>query len=417
MTTALRNPIATEDQHAVERRALELFDHPRVVSARREIREYWLHSLPRSPDMLGCFERAFEEVMFAALVWSLNQDPLYPRVVAITRLPHRLGDLRIPGSRWGIDNPDSVYRVIPISGAERYVIRGAVAEHRLTENYFTLWDAKMGTVDVLDGKKLVVEPDRSFEISVDSEPAGDRPNHVRSAPHAHEFYIRDVVMDWKKEMINTLSIERLGPPPPRPPRSPAQELELGIEYMWKWVKETDRWDAQTAGRPENDFSFRIDRDSDGALRSQIYIMGRFRLASREEALVVDVSLGGAEYFIAPITNVWGTTNEIQSRTGSLNRAQSVANPDGSLSFVLSQGDPGVHNWLDPCDMREGTLTLRWAEFRGGRPDGSLSVRSRIVPLRELRRHLPETTRFVTPAQRRAQLAERAESYAWRLQEH
>jgi hypothetical protein len=417
MTTTLRNPIASEDQHAVERRALELFEHPRVVSARREIREYWLHSLPRSPDMLACFERAFEEVMFAALVWSLNQDPLYPRVVTITRLPHRLGNLRVPGSRWGIDNPDSVYRVIPISGAERYVIRGAVAEHRLTENYFTLWDPKMGTVDVLDGKKLVVRPDRSFEISVDSDPAGGRPNHVRSAPHAHELYIRDVVMDWKKEMINTLSIERLGPPPSRPPRSPAQELELGIEYMWKWVKETDRWVAQTAGRPENDFSFRIDRDSDGALRNQIYIMGHFRLASREEALVVDVTLGGAEYFIAPITNVWGTTNEIQSRTGSLNRAQSIANPDGSLSFVLSQSDPAVHNWLDPCDMCEGTLTLRWAEFRGGRPDGNLSVSSRIVPLRELRRHLPETTRFVTPAQRRAQLAERAESYAWRLREH
>jgi hypothetical protein len=367
--------------------------------------------------MLGCFERAFEEVMFAALVWSLNQDPLYPRVVTITRLAHRLGDLRIPGSRWGIDNPDSVYRVIPISGAERYVIRGAVPENRVTENYFTLWDEKMGTVDVLDGKKLALNADRSFEITVDCEPAGGRKNHVRSSPRAHEFYIRDVVMDWQTEMINTLSIERLGPAPSRPPRSLAEDLELGIAYMWKWVKETDRWEAQTAGKPDNRFEFTIDRDSDGALRNQIYVMGRFRLASEDEALVVNVNLGGARYFIAPITNVWGTTNDVQHRNGSLNLAQSVANPDGTLTYVLSLRDPGVHNWLDPCDLHEGTLTLRWAEFREGRAEASLAATSRVVPLRELQRHLPAGTRFVSPDERRAQLAQRAASYAWRLQDH
>jgi hypothetical protein len=411
-----RNPIATQDQHAVERRALELFGHARVVAARQEIREHWLHSAPRSPDMLSCFERAFEEVTFAAIVWSLNQDPLHPRVVTITRLPHVLGGRRVPGSRWGIDNPDSVYRVIPISGAERYVIRGSVPEHRVTENYFTLWDKKMGTIDVLDGKKLVLGPDRSFEIFVDADPPGGRPNHIRSAPHAHELYIRDVLMDWKSERINTLSIERLGGKPSRPPRSAEEEVDLAVEYMWKWVKETSRWEGQTAGKPDNRFELTIDRDSDGALRNQIYVMGRFKLASPDEALVLDVDLGGAEYFVAPITNVWGTTNDVQSRNGSLNRAQSVANPDGTLTYVLSLRDPGVWNWLDPCDMREGTLTLRWAEFRGGRPGPSLSARSRVVPLAELRSRLPAGTRFLTPDERKAQLAERAASYAWRLQE-
>lgn len=416
MTSRPRNPIATDEQHAVERRALELFAHPRVVQTAKEIREYWLKSVPRSEDSLACFERAFEEVMFAAIVWSLNQDPLYPRVVTITRLPHQLGGQRIPGTRWGIDNPDSVYRVIPISGAERYVIRGRIPENRVTENYFTLWDAKMGTVDVLDGKTIVMNPDRTFEIFVDSDPKGDRKNHVRSAPPAHEFYIRDVVMDWKKEMINDLSIERLGPAPSRPPRSADEELALAIEYMWKWAKETDRWEAQTAGKPENSFAFTIDRDSDGALRNQIYIMGRFKLPSVDHALVIDVDLGGADYFIAPITNVWGTTNDIQFRNGSMNKAQSVMNADGTLTFVLSVEDPGVWNWIDPSDMKEGTLTLRWAEFKGGKPGPSLSAKGRVVKLAEVRQHVPAGTRFVTSAERKTQLAERAESYAWRLAE-
>ena len=100
------------------------------------------------------FDDAFAEVMFSAAVWSSNQDKLRPKVSCITRLAHPVDGRRIPGSRWGIDNPDSVYRVIPISGDERYEIHGRVGENRMTENYFTLWDANMGTVDVLNGRTM-----------------------------------------------------------------------------------------------------------------------------------------------------------------------------------------------------------------------------------------------------------------------
>ncbi|MEE8165622.1 MAG: hypothetical protein V3T64_08635 [Myxococcota bacterium] len=275
----------------------------------------------------------------------------------------------------------------------------------------------MGTVDVLNGKDLVLESDGCFEISVDSEPANGRPNHVQSSPEAHEFFIRDVLMDWKSEMINSFGVERLGDRPTRPPRSLDEELELATEYMWKWAKETDRWNAQSKGTPDNQLDFTIDHASDGALKNQIYILGSFRLASDDEALVVTVELGGAEYFIAPITNAWGTTNGIQDRTGSLNRAQSIANEDGTLTYVLSVKDPGVHNWLDPSDMHEGFLTLRWAEFEKGRPDESLSATSKVVLLRDLMEHLPAGTPLVSPEQRRKQLSERANSYAWRLQDH
>ena len=78
----------------------------------------------------------------------------------------------------------------------------------MTENYFTLWQENMNTVDVLNGKDLVLDSDRRFEISVDSEPANGRPNHVRSAPEAHEFYIRDVMLDWAEDEPNELHVER-----------------------------------------------------------------------------------------------------------------------------------------------------------------------------------------------------------------
>lgn len=411
----MRNPIATEDQRATELRALELAAHPALVRTKAEVREWWLRANDPGPDMRACFAWAFEEVMFAAIVWSLNQDPLYPRVVTITRLAHRLAGRDVPGSRWGLDNPDSVYRVIPISGAERYEIRGRVAERRLAENYFTLWDANMNTVDVLDGKRLALDADRRFTITVDAEPANGRPNHIRSAPAAHELYIRDVLLDWERDRVNELSVARLGPPPARPPATEAQQLERAAAYMWKWVKSSDRWNAQASGRPVNKLEFVIDRQTDGALRNQVYILGRFQVSERE-ALIVNVALGGAEYFVCPVTNVWGTTNDVVHRTGSLNKAQSLPDRDGTYTYVVSAVDPGVHNWVDTCGTHEGILTLRWAEFPNGRPGLDLRADSRLVPQGQLRAHLPPETRFVSGAERAQQLARRAESYAWRLLE-
>ena len=411
------HPVATAEQHAHEREALDLVEHPTVREAFERVKRHWLEVAdPKpGPDMLACYDAYFEEVMFSAAIWSSNQDPLRPRVTAITRLAHPLDGRRVPGSRWGLDNPDSVYRVIPISGDERYRITGRVAEPRLPENYFTLWDPSMNTVDVLDGSGLALESDGSFEIFVDSDPAGDRPNHVRSAPDAHEFYIRDVLQDWSVDTPNTLAIERLGGPPSSPARTLDEQAELTAEFMLKYADSTLRFNRQAYDKPVNTLEFRIDRDTDGALRNQLYIMGHFDLED-DQALVIDVDTGGAGYFIAPITNYWGTTNEVVHRTGSLNRAQAVANDDGTITLVLSRHDPGVPNWLDPTDMREGILTLRWAEFPDGRPSPSVGATSRVVAMEKLRDALPPETPAFSEADRARQCAERATGYLRRLPE-
>jgi len=409
------HPIATAEQHAHEREALALTRHPIVKEAYERVGKSWLEAANPGPDMRSCFDDAFEEVMFSAAVWSLNQDPLRPKVICITRLAHRLGDLRIPGSRWGIDNPDSIYRVIPISGSERYLLRGRVAERRMTENYFTLWDEHMNTVDVLSGGDLVLEPDRRFTITVDSDPADGRPNHIRSAPEAHEFYIRDVMLDWAKDEPNELTIERLGDPPSTPARTEDEHAELTASFMLRYAEFTQKLATGMSRSPTNQFSLAYSADKGGALRKQVYIGGNFRL-DEDEAMVIDVSDGGAAYFVVPTGNIWGTTLDIVDRTSSLNKAQSVANADGTFTYVLSRRDPGVHNWIDPCDLGEGLLTLRMAEFPGGRPDDDLSAKSRVVPLARLRDELPAETKWVTSAERAEQLAERAAAYERRLPE-
>ena len=409
------HPIATPEQHDHERQAVALTQHPVVREAYDRVRESWLAAMKPGPDAFRCFDDAFEEVMFSAAVWSSNQDPLRPKVICITRLAHELGDLWIPGSRWGIDNPDSIYRVIPISGDERYMIRGRVAERRMTENYFTLWQENMNTVDVLNGKDLLLDSERRFEITVDSEPANGRPNHVQSAPEAHEFYIRDVILDWALDEPNELTIERVGDPPSTPPRTEDEQAQLTASYMLRFAEFTQKLGRAMMSTPPNVFSLPHSADEGGALRKQVYIGGNF-LLTEEQAMLIDVSDGGAEYFVVPTGNIWGTTFDITDRTSSLNKAQSVPNPDGTYTFVLSLRDPGVHNWIDPCDMSEGILTLRMAEFPGGRPNADLEAKSRMVPFASLGEELPTETKWLTPAERAKQLADRAAAYRRRLPE-
>jgi hypothetical protein len=406
--------VATAEQHAHELAALELIEHPTVRAAYRDVAETWLGRAKASDAMRARFEAAYEEVMFSAAVWSSNQDPLRPKVTTITRLEHEVDGRRIPGTRWGIDNPDSVYRVIPISGDERYEIRGRVGEHRMTENYFTLWDANMGTVDVLDGRRMQVEDDGSFVITVDADPAGGRPNHVRSTAAAHEFYVRDVLLDWGRDDPNAFTVERLGGPPTRPAASLDEQAETTARMMAHFANFTGKLSHGMYKSPENHFALAWTADHTGAMRNQVYVAGRFVLAP-DEAFVVDVSDGGAEYFTVPLSNIWGTTLDVLDRTGSLNKAQSLANEDGTYTYVIAAQDPGVHNWIDTDGLPEGILTLRMAEFPegGARPD--LSARGRVVKLDRLDTELPDAPR-VSADQRATQLAERRTAYLRRLPE-
>lgn len=410
--TLAGHPVATAMQHQHELAALELIQHPTVRAAYAEVAQTWLGRAKASDAMRERFEAAYEEVMFSAAIWSSNADPLRPKVTTITRLAHEVEGQRIPGSRWGIDNPDTVYRVIPISGEERYEIRGRVGANRMTENYFTLWNAHMGNVDVLNGRTMEVESDGSYVITVDSSPADGRPNHVQSTPEAHEFYIRDVLLDWATDDPNHITVERLGGAPSTPALTLDQQAEATAAMMAHFANFTGKLSHGMYKAPVNQFSLGWTADDTGALRNQVYVAGRFDLEPGQ-AFVVDVSDGGAEYFTVPLSNIWGTTLDIFNSTGSLNKAQSRPNEDGTYTYVIAAEDPGVANWIDTDGLPEGILTLRMAEFGPTGPLPDLSAKGRVVDLDRLDQ---EGLAPVTPQERAAELAARQAGYLRRLPE-
>jgi hypothetical protein len=207
----------------------------------------------------------------------------------------------------------------------------------------------------------------------------------------------------------------VGGPPSTPARIMEEQAELTAAYMLRFADFSAGLSKNVLKGPANDFGLAWSADTGGALRNQVYQLGHFRLED-DEAFVIDVSDGGAAYLVVPISNIWGTTLDLVNRTSTLNKAQATPNADGTYTFVLSLHDPGVHNWLDPCGMPEGFLTLRMAEFPGGRPNDDLAARGQLVKLDNLSDHLPDGTTWVTPAERQEQLAARAAGYLRRLPE-
>ena len=108
----------------------------------------------------------------------------------------------------------------------------------------------------------------------------------------------------------------------------------------------------------------------------------------------------------PLTNIWGTTLDIVDRTGSLNKAQSTPNDDGTYTYVISPTDPGVANWIDSDGLHEGILTLRMAEFGGDGPTEDLGARGQVVKLDDLEQARCPALRRVS-AQRACRRARRA----------
>ena len=133
---------------------------------------------------------------------------------------------------------------------------------------------------------------------------------MRSTPAAHEFYIRDVLLDWDRDDPNA-SHGRAARRRARDARRCTldEQAEATARMMAHFADFTGKLSHGMYKSPANHFSLAWSADHTGAMRNQVYVAGRFVLAP-DEAFVVDVSDGGAEYFTVPLSNIWGTTLDV-----------------------------------------------------------------------------------------------------------
>ena len=136
----------------------------------------------------------------------------------------------------------------------------------------------------------------------------------------------------------------------------------------------------------------------------------FELAA-DEALYIETDITAGLYWSFQLYNAWWESPDVQHRQTSLSFKEAHIDRDGRFRCVVSQGDPGVPNWLDSGGARRGFVFYRWL-----RPSAELpSPSGRVIPVAQVRSLMPADHPWIDRATRRRHLSARRAWFAGRFQ--
>jgi hypothetical protein len=417
--------LAKPEQRTREAQALRIYRSAAFQAELAKAKVLFAQSpIAQIPDGRATIDRVSEALAFSSAMFATNFDAVRPNIMWGTNAARRWMGLSLPSSGYGLDSPDNVYRSATFDGAGRYVVRGTIHGTGPAQQTFVVYRGPIGLTETMAGGRMVElagiksedivrDTSGNFTLTIDAEPANGRANHMQVPREIDslQLTIRDSLADWTRELPVELTIERLDTPAIVPPaRSEEEMIALAIRSLQGSIPFWIGWaENYMHSKPINEIPQPWYRAQGWGMTQQ----GRFSFA-QDEAWLITLDPKGAKFFDMQISDPWSKAVEYVSRTGSFNASQAIANPDGTITMVAAPRDPGVHNWLDTSGLIDGTFQARWQSLPPGTTAEGAVREARIVKLTDLKANLPEGTRFVTPKERKAQLRERAASYARRL---
>ncbi len=289
------------------------------------------------------------------------------------------------------DNPDAIYHFARLRGDRSYRVSG----RRTDECYisFTVHgraeDGRLGAVaepvlaDIND-RSLEIAEDGSFEIIL--SPNAHEGNWIELPKAAASLITRHY---WENarypsvdhERVLELKIEALDDPGPRPDIDDdlfAEKLIDTNAFVRGGTLEGMNkslpipFVSRTANELPQPMVFRMAGSDTWGAVDIAYAMAPFRL-EEDEALVIESRYPECAYASLVLWNQHMQCFEYRDRQVSINRAQTQLEPDGSFRIVLARHDPGVPNWIQTENRREGTLFWRYLLPVGEPPKPSCTV--------------------------------------------
>jgi hypothetical protein len=407
-------PLLTPDHKDAQSQAISLGDEPAVLAARSAaIKRYQAAPPAQLADGKATLSAAVDEAVHGTLL-TLTNDPAHPRVIWSQALPYTIGTYQVAGGRYGGDDPDRIYRVIAVDPAYRYEIHGRRVPHASLDFSFEAISgpALLGKAKAsLQAKDIDVAADGTFVLTADATASNALRNHLQLPPGTANILVRDTLDNWTLELPTELSVQRQNDNnvPASSHDSLVQRAPLEVQ---KSIDASLKFIAGVWKNPPNHLFPVVRKLSDG-VQGGVVAVNRFRLKS-DEALIITLDPLGAKYVGIEVTDPWVRSADYAQRSTSLNDTQAEASADGSLTYVLSNEDPGIRNWLDAGGLHDGILLVRW-ELLPGAVQADKAVREvRVVKLANLAAALPAGATRIDTAQRQQWLAERRKSYERRL---
>ena len=411
------NPTATADQVELEKLALEVLQMPLIRQAKAQAgQRYKVLAGPDIPaEALVGFDDKMEEWAYHYVLLALNSDPNYPKVLGHDYgPPHEWFGMKLPGGRGpGTgENVDNHYSVIPIDPNARYELHGQRFSPAIGDNplhLVTCLSMAMNAVS-FDSRDIQYNADGSFVITIDNTSANGKRNHMQATADTRYLFIRDGRIDWQ-QTPNAYRIHRLGKPS-APPLTLQQKVEMASRFIVDDVAMNFFFSKMVRALPVNTVAPPASSNLFGGQPLQKLARGHLKL-EEDEAFVLTVTPGGSQYHVLVLYDYWLMSGDYWSRTSAMNNTQSIANADGSHIYVFSINDPGVHNWIDTLGLHAPLFLIRF-QLLPRNPDGSYggtnATTGQLVKLKDLQTVLPTETTWVTPEQRKQQLADRLAAF-------
>lgn len=411
--------LSTPEQLAAEATLLRLLQRPELVAASARVRDLYLADPVNGDTPAGraTAADAAGNLVAAAVCHALVSDPARPAFLWAACAPHSWHGLDVPGSGYGIDNPDNVHRRCAIDGVSTYRIRGRVPERPPAQFSFICYGGDEGELpvtregapiaSVLLSSQVVTDVDGWFEVTVGPEPVPGSRHHLTSVPASTWLLVRDALTDWESQDPLTLTIERIAGPEAGPP--PTED-----ELVARAVANADRLGAYWLAW-DNEFVFTKTANELAQPRIRPFgaaVSSHYALAEGHGLFLV-VDPVGSDYVGVEVTDPWGVTRPSVAATGGLNNSQLRSDDDGLLRYWIGPVDPGVHNWVDTSGIDAGMMVVRWqgGEMRAEGADAIVELRH--VPVTDAAR-LFGADHVVTAEQRADQLRRRRSSFERRL---
>jgi hypothetical protein len=265
----------------------------------------------------------------------------------------------------GGDNPDNLYLMARIRGANDYVIRG----ERGTVPYLSFGtqkggyekDGRMEQTGFLDAGALTIGADGRFEIVLSQQPHAG--NWLKLEPASNAVIVRQTFMDRKREQPARLTIDRLGATAQPAPLSP-ERLQAGLGNAARFVEGTAKlfadWSQGFQARPnalppaDQAACQRVGGDP-----NIFYYHGYWRLAPDEALRIHLPRIPDCRYWNLQVSNYWMESLDYRYHRICLNKHTTQLDADGGATLIVAHRDPGHPNWLDTAGHASGTLLLRW----------------------------------------------------------
>lgn len=391
---------AYDAQVKAEQMALDLIRTPEMQQARVAAATEWRrHWGAVAPEAEALFPSALDELVFNAALKTVVNTARPPAMLLMINRPAGRGAMQVPGTRYGWDNTDNIYGSIPLDPQATYRISGQLTDPGTNLN-LSIWTGDGRVLANLAKADLRTDADGHFTLTAGAGESYD----IKLPLDAHHIMVRETMPDWANGKPVYLDVVQKSGPSPAAPSIPMMAKKAAAAVADMVVRMRD-WRASLYRKyPANTFVQPwVGRTDNGGLPNQAYSIGYFQLADNE-ALVFDIGAGGAEYFSFQLSDIWGTSGNFVDNVSTLTNHQSRPNKDGSYTYVVSLRDPGIENWISTQGWHEGDITLRWQQL-----DGTPSVKVQRVTLDKLAAVLPPGTPSFSGAQRKQQIAARADN--------